>query len=196
MILRRHASLVYIFFLLNIRIVIFYKSALLCITLITLYYLLFKMAGYGYGGFGGGGYGGYGGGNIQQEFEQERIGYGPQGYVVVVVVVLSSALMNLYVPFVAVSDSMNKKWRSIGTRTLGRRLSYAKTNSYRWVVGAMEVDTADMEADTVDTVDMEVDSDNGVVMAIDSSKQDILILLTFFLFSILYFIVLYSDSHV
>jgi len=34
------------------------------------------MAGYGYGGFGGG--------NIQQEFEQERIGYGPQGYVFVI----------------------------------------------------------------------------------------------------------------
>jgi hypothetical protein len=33
------------------------------------------MAGYGYGGFGGGG------GNIRQEFEQERVGFGPQGYV-------------------------------------------------------------------------------------------------------------------
>jgi hypothetical protein len=42
------------------------------------------MAGYGYNGFGGA-YGGYGGGNIYQESEQERIGYGPQGYVVVVV---------------------------------------------------------------------------------------------------------------
>ncbi len=45
------------------------------------------MAGYGYGGFGGvpGGFGGFGGANIQQGFEQERIGYGPQGYVVFVV---------------------------------------------------------------------------------------------------------------
>jgi hypothetical protein len=32
-------------------------------------------------GFGGG----FGGGNIQREFEQERIGFGPQGYVVIVV---------------------------------------------------------------------------------------------------------------
>jgi len=32
------------------------------------------MAGYGQGGFGG---------NISQEYEQERIGYGPQGYVLV-----------------------------------------------------------------------------------------------------------------
>jgi hypothetical protein len=35
------------------------------------------MAGFGFGGFGGG--------NIQQEFEQERIGFGPQGYVVIFV---------------------------------------------------------------------------------------------------------------
>ncbi len=43
------------------------------------------MAGYGYGGFGGP-FGGvpFGGGNVQQTFEQERIGYGPQGYVVFV----------------------------------------------------------------------------------------------------------------
>jgi hypothetical protein len=34
------------------------------------------MAGYGYGG-----YGGYGA-NMSQTYEQERIGYGPQGYVV------------------------------------------------------------------------------------------------------------------
>ncbi len=43
------------------------------------------MAGYGYGGFGYGGFGSpYGGGNIQRDFEQERIGFGPQGYVVVI----------------------------------------------------------------------------------------------------------------
>ncbi len=51
------------------------------------------MAGYGYGGFGGnpyggfgGGnpYGGFGGGNMRQEYEQERIGFGPQGYVVLI----------------------------------------------------------------------------------------------------------------
>jgi hypothetical protein len=36
------------------------------------------MFGYGYGGI------------IQQEYEQESIGYGPQGYVVVVVVVVLS----------------------------------------------------------------------------------------------------------
>jgi hypothetical protein len=41
------------------------------------------MAGYGYGGYGSP-YGAYGGGNIQQTFEQERMGYGPQGYVVLV----------------------------------------------------------------------------------------------------------------
>jgi len=41
------------------------------------------MAGYGYGGLGGG-YGGYGGSNTQQGYEQQRIGYGSQGYVVVV----------------------------------------------------------------------------------------------------------------
>ncbi len=39
------------------------------------------MAGYGYGGFGVP-MGGFGGGNMQQTFEQERIGYGPQGYVI------------------------------------------------------------------------------------------------------------------
>jgi hypothetical protein len=42
----------------------------------------------GFGGYGGYGYGGmynpYGGGGMQQTFEQERIGYGPQGYVVVI----------------------------------------------------------------------------------------------------------------
>ncbi len=32
------------------------------------------MAGYGLGGFGG---------NISEEYEQERIGYGPEGYVLV-----------------------------------------------------------------------------------------------------------------
>ena len=40
------------------------------------------MAGYGYGynpGFGGFGYGG----NVPQNFEQERIGFGQQGYAVV-----------------------------------------------------------------------------------------------------------------
>ncbi len=41
------------------------------------------MAGYGYGGFGGA-YGGFGGANMQQTYEQERVGYGPQGYVVVI----------------------------------------------------------------------------------------------------------------
>jgi hypothetical protein len=41
------------------------------------------MAGYGYGFYGG---------NIFQESEMERIGYGPQGYAVVI---LSSSLMNL-----------------------------------------------------------------------------------------------------
>jgi hypothetical protein len=37
------------------------------------------MAGYGYGGLGGA----YGGANIQQGTEQQRIGYGQQGYVAV-----------------------------------------------------------------------------------------------------------------
>jgi len=41
------------------------------------------MAGYGYNGLGGA-YGGYGGANIQQGSTQERVGYGPQGYVVVI----------------------------------------------------------------------------------------------------------------
>jgi hypothetical protein len=50
------------------------------------------MFGYGYGGFGGA-YGGYGGGIIQQEYEQERIGYGPQGYVVVVVVLSNESIL-------------------------------------------------------------------------------------------------------
>ncbi len=42
------------------------------------------MAGYGYNGLGGA-YGGYGGANIiQQGSTQERVGYGQQGYVVVI----------------------------------------------------------------------------------------------------------------
>jgi hypothetical protein len=41
------------------------------------------MAGYGYNGLGGA-YGSYGGANIIQGSTQERIGYGPQGYVVVI----------------------------------------------------------------------------------------------------------------
>jgi hypothetical protein len=43
------------------------------------------MAGYGYG------YGGFGG-NIYQQSEQERIGYGPQGYVIAVVFDCSTPL--------------------------------------------------------------------------------------------------------
>ena len=41
------------------------------------------MLTYGYGPLAGG-YGRFGGANIQQNFEQETIGYGPQGYVIVV----------------------------------------------------------------------------------------------------------------
>jgi hypothetical protein len=86
-------------------------------------------------------------------------------------------------------ESMNKTWRSIEIRTLGRQLSYKKTNSNRWVVADMEVDivadtaedmVADMVVDTAeDTAEDMEDSDNGIVMAIDSSKQYILILLSF-----------------
>jgi hypothetical protein len=49
------------------------------------------MSGFGYGGFGGG----FGGGNIEQEFEQERIGIGPQGYVVIVVLSDEFTLISL-----------------------------------------------------------------------------------------------------
>jgi hypothetical protein len=35
-------------------------------------------------GFGGG-FDGFGGGDIEREFEQDRIGFGPQGYAVTVV---------------------------------------------------------------------------------------------------------------
>jgi hypothetical protein len=76
------------------------------------------MAGYGgfggnpYGGFGGnpyggfaGGnpYGGFAGGNIQREFEQERIGFGPQGYVVLI---LSNESM--FSLFIADMECMNR----------------------------------------------------------------------------------------
>jgi hypothetical protein len=39
-----------------------------------------------YGGYGS--YGGMYGGNMQQTYEQERVGYGPGGYVFVVVIIL------------------------------------------------------------------------------------------------------------
>ena len=51
------------------------------------------MAGFGYGGYGVP-YGGVGGfNNVQQVYEQERVGYGPQGYAIVA----CSPLMNLLV---------------------------------------------------------------------------------------------------
>ncbi len=57
-----------------------YKSPRLSIKNFILQYSLNEMAGFGYGGFGT-----PFGGNMQQTFEQERVGFGPQGYVVFVV---------------------------------------------------------------------------------------------------------------
>jgi hypothetical protein len=88
------------------------------------------MAGYGYGGFGGAP-GGFGGGNIQQGFEQERIGYGPQGYVVFVVLSDKFTPLLLQIRRVRTGDTDQSKslYRSNVCRTRKR----IHTNGWWWI---------------------------------------------------------------
>lgn len=58
------------------------------------------MAWYGYGNFGN-----YGGGIVRQEYEQERIGYGPQGLNKFLILINKSIFVCLFVDM----EFMNKK---------------------------------------------------------------------------------------